>query len=227
MAKRTKNLWTRLHRWGRPSRAMMNAMRFFRAMMLMAVVAVCLVSCRTVTTTQQENTSHVFEADTLAKEAKHDTHVSQQSVDIDSIVTAVMQHVKDEFNRQEQEHETVTETLTETIDSLGNIIRQTQKTTDRTTSKQEQRRTERLEQTVRQEIHEAMARQDSLWQERFSEYQASVRDSLQQSVAKQKTASSQQPLSWWAKAWTWLRGILLGIVIGIVIVFIKNVRTRH
>lgn len=188
-----------------------------------ACIALLLISCRTVEVTEQTHTTHTHEADTLSTEARHDGHAQQQTVNLDSIVSVIMQHVQEEINRQEQEHETTTETLTETIDSLGRIVRQTQKTTDRTTSRQEQQRTDRLEQSVRQELHAAIERQDSVWRERFSQYQASVRDSLASIRDYRKTAEASQPLSWWARAWTWLRGILLGIVIGIIIVLWRNV----
>ena len=40
-----------------------------------------------------------------------------------------------------------------------------------------------------------------------------------------RLAEAAKPLSWWAKAWTWLRGILLGIVIGVVILLWRYIYT--
>jgi hypothetical protein len=200
-------------------RALKNA-RWMLKGLLAAAVVLCLVCCRATTTTQREHTTQTHNADTMATEAKHDGHSHQQSVNLDSIVSVVWQRTLEEFARQEQEHEITTETLTETIDSLGRVVRQSQKTTDRTTSRQEQQRIENLQQTMQQQISRAVSSQDSVWQERFSRYQASIRDSLD--TDKQKITEAAQPLTWWQKTWAWLRGVLIGIGIAVILMLTKR-----
>ena len=125
-----------------------------------------------------------------------------------------MQRTREEFARQEQEHEIITETLTETVDSLGRVVRQQQKTTDRTLSRQEQQRIERLEQTFEQQIHQAITDHDSIWQERFAQYQTTMRDSLQSMRDMQRQTSATNPLTWWQQFRLHLVNIALyGIII--------------
>jgi len=116
-----------------------------------------------------------------------------------------------------------TETLTETIDSLGRIIRQSQKTTDRTLSRQEIERQQEHLQQVANQLHQRLEVMDAEWHESLARMEASLRDSLSQQIDKTKQTSAPQPLTWWQRAWTWLKGILVGIVIGILITCWRNV----
>ena len=135
--------------------------------------------------------------------------MTTQTVNVDSIVTAILQRTREEFARQEQEHEITTETLTETIDSLGRIVRQSQKTTDRTLSRQEQQRIERLEQTFEQQISRAIHEHDSAWHDRFAQYQASMTDSLSRIRDLQLQRSAQNPVGWWQRLQLWLGRLVL------------------
>ena len=123
--------------------------------LVVSVIMGMLSSCATKKELHEHQT-HVVEADTLAQEAKHDTHVSQKVQNLDSLVTASVWAAMQEFVRQEQEHEVTTETLTETIDSLGRIVRQQQKTTDRTLSRQELQRQQEQLQQVASQLHQRL-----------------------------------------------------------------------
>ena len=181
---------------------------------LLAAFALCslFTGCAVQKQDHQEQT-HVVVTDSAGSEQTHAVQVTQQTVNIDSIVTAVMQRTREEFQRQEQEHEITTETLTETIDSLGRIVRQQQRVTDRTLSRQEQQRIDRLEQTFSQQLHRAITEHDSLWQDRFAQYQSSMRDSLQSVRDLQVQRSASNPLTWWQQLRLHLANILLYAVI--------------
>lgn len=207
----------------KPKKIFRNIWRMVRAMVLTAVVGgLTLTGCAT-TKEEHQHTTHVVEADTLSHQAQHDSHAQQQTADIDSIVTASIWAAMQEFVRQEQEHEVTTETLTETIDSLGRIIRQSQKTTDRTLSRQEIERQQEQLQQVANQLHQRLEVMDAEWHESLTRMEASLRDTLSAQIDKTKQTAAPQSLSWWQRAWTWLKGILVGIVIGILITCWRNV----
>lgn len=180
---------------------------FFLMLIALAVMGI-FTSCA-VQKTEHEQQTHVVKTDSAGTEQSHSGQVTSQSVNVDSIIRVVMQRTREEFARQEQEHETTTETLTETIDSLGRIVRQSQRTTDRTLSRQEQQRIDRLEQTFEQQIHRALLEHDSLWNERFAQYQASMSDSLQSVRDLQQQRSASNPLTWWQQMQLWLGRLVL------------------
>ena len=172
-----------------------------------------------------EHHQHTVVADTLAQEARHDSHTNHQTSNIDSLVTASVWAAMQEFVRQEQEHEVTTETLTETIDSLGRIIRQQQRTTDRTLSRQELQRQQEQLQQVASQLRQRLEVMDSDWHVSLARMEASLRDSLNSELSKQTETNAAPALTWWQRLWQWLKGILIGIVVGIVIVCWRNVVT--
>lgn len=178
-------------------------------LMLAALAVMSIFTSCAVQKTEHEQQTHVVKTDSAGTEQSHSGQVTSQSVNVDSIIRVVMQRTREEFARQEQEHEVTTETLTETIDSLGRIVRQSQRTTDRTLSRQEQQRIDRLEQTFEQQIHRALLEHDSLWHERFARYQASMSDSLQTVRDLQQQRSASNPLTWWQQLRLHLANILL------------------
>ena len=185
--------------------------------LVLAIIIIFIASlfagCATQKQEHQEQT-HVVVTDSAGTEQSQAVQVVHQNVNIDSIVTAVMQRTREEFARQEREHEIVTETLTETIDSLGRVVRQSQKVTDRTLSRQEQQRIDRLEQTFEQQIHRAIEEHDSLWQERFAHYQATMTDSLQSIRDLRQQTAASNPLTWWQQLQQWLgRLVLIAIAV--------------
>lgn len=179
------------------------------------VVLMLMSMCSSCATKKElhEHQTHVVVADTLAQEAKHDTHVSQKVQNIDSLVTASVWAAMQEFVRSEQEHEVTTETLTETIDSLGRIVRQQQKTTDRTLSRQEQQRQQEQLQQVASQLHQRLEAMDSAWSDRISRFESHLRDSLNSELSKQTETSGAPALTWWQRLWQWLKGILAGVAI--------------
>ena len=141
---------------------------------VMAAVAL-LSSCASTKEFHQQHT-HTVDIDTLAAEAKTDSHTQQQVESIDSIVTASVWAAMQEFVKTEQEREKITETITTFIDSLGREVRQEQRTTDRSVSRQEQQhREEQLEQTI-SSLHQRLEVMDSEWHERLQRIEATVRD---------------------------------------------------
>lgn len=180
-------------------------------LLVIGIAAMCS-SCGTKKELHQ-HTSHVVEADTLAKEAKHDGHVSQTVQDLDSIVTASVWAVMQEFVKSEQEHEVTTETLTETIDSLGRIIRQQQKTTDRTVSRQELQRQQEQLQRLSIDLQRHIAVLDSSWADRMQTFESHLRDSLATALDKYTETNAAPALTWWQKLWQQWKGFLAGVII--------------
>lgn len=180
--------------------------------LVVSVIMGMLSSCAT-KKELHEHHQHTVVADTLAQEARHDSHTSHTTSNIDSLVTASVWAAMQEFVRQEHEHEVTTETLTETIDSLGRVVRQQQRTTDRTLSRQElQRQQEQLQQLSTQ-LHRQLSAMDSTWSDRMSRFESHLRDSLNHELSKQTETSGTPALTWWQKTWAWLRGILAGVAI--------------
>ena len=189
-------------------------------LLAIGIAAMCS-SCGTKKELHQ-HTSHVVEADTLAKEAKHDGHVSQTTVNLDSIVTASVWAAMQEFVKSEQEHEVTTETLTETIDSLGRIIRQQQKTTDRTVSRQELQRQQEQLQQLSIDLQRHIAVLDSSWADRMQTFESHLRDSLANAIDKYTETNAAPAATWWQKTWAWLKGIIVGVIIcGAIFLFLR------
>ena len=204
-----------------------NIVRLIRAVVMAVVVVGCaltvlsLVACASTKEFHQQH-QHTVEIDTLAHQAETDSARHEHRQDIDSLVTASVWAAMQEFVKSEQEREKITETITTFIDSLGREVRQEQRTTERELSRQEQqRREEQLEQTI-SSLHQRLEVMDAEWSERLQRLEATVRDATVTHTDATKVTQSQ-PLSWWQRAWTWLKGILVGIVVGIVIVCWRNV----
>ena len=179
------------------------------------IVSAVVVMCSSCATKKElhEHHQHTVVADTLAQEARHDSHTNHQTSNIDSLVTASVWAAMQEFVRQEQEHEVTTETLTETIDSLGRIVRQQQKTTDRTMSRQELQRQQEQLQQLSTDLHRRLSAMDSTVSDRISRFESHLRDSLNHELNKQTETSGAPALTWWQRLWQWLRGILAGVAI--------------
>lgn len=206
-----------------------NIIRLVRAVVMTVVLigvtlmVLSLVACASTKEFHQQH-QHTVEIDTLAHQAETDSARHEHRQDIDSIVTASVWAAMQEFVKSEQEREKITETITTFIDSLGREVRQEQRTTERELSRQEQqRREEQLEQTI-SSLHQRLEVMDAEWSERLQRLEATVRDATVTHTDAVKQTQAQ-PLSWWQRAWTWLKGILVGIVVGIVIVCWRNVVT--
>ena len=180
--------------------------------LVVSVIMGMLSSCAT-KKELHEHHQHTVVADTLAQEARHDSHTNHQTLNIDSLVTASVWAAMQEFVRQEQEHEVTTETLTETIDSLGRIVRQQQKTTDRTLSRQELQRQQEQLQQFSTKLHRQLSAMDSTLSDRISRFESHLRDSLSRQLDRQSETNAAPALTWWQRMWQWLKGILAGVVI--------------
>ena len=203
------------HRYCPKVAAMIGAAIGFMGMSVCIVLLLLMSMCSSCATKKElhEHHQHTVVADTLAQEARHDSHTNHQTSNIETHVTASVWAAMQEFVRQEQEHEVTTETLTETIDSLGRIVRQQQKTTDRTLSRQElQRQHEQLQQLSTQ-LHRRLSAMDSAVSDRMSRFESHLRDSLNHELSKQTETSGAPALTWWQKTWAWLKGIIVGVII--------------
>lgn len=195
-------------------------------MLVGLLVVVCLASCATTQREFHQHTLHTQDADTLSRQAQEDRHHQEQREDIDSIVTASVWAAMQEFARQEQERETTREHTETTQHADGSVTTTTDRTTDRAVSRQERQRQEERMQRMEASVHREISRLDSLWQQRFSEYQASQsqRDTTATDATKM-TKAADSPVSWWTKLWQTVKGIFIGIIIGILIVVWRNVAT--
>ena len=177
-------------------------------LMVIALLGI-FTSCASVQRTEHNEQTHVVKTDSAGSEQTHAAEVKDQTVNIDSMITAAIQRTREELARQEHEHEITTETLTETIDSLGRIVRQQQRVTDRTLSRQEQQRIDRMEQAFSLQLHRAIEEHDSLWNDRFARFRSTMTDSVQsvRDLLLQRSASN--PLTWWQQIRIHLANILL------------------
>ena len=112
--------WKRVN-WFRVWMCIMSGILTAAAYVLVVSVIMGMLSSCATKKELHEHHQHTVVADTLAQEARHDSHTNHQTSNIDSLVTASVWAAMQEFVRQEQEHEVTTETLTETIDSLGRL----------------------------------------------------------------------------------------------------------
>ena len=195
--------------------AMIGAVIGFTGVSVCIVLLLLMSMCSSCATKKElhEHHQHTVVADTLAQEARHDSHTNHQTSNIDSLVTASVWAAMQEFVRQEQEHEVTTETLTETIDSLGRIVRQQQKTTDRTLSRQELQRQQEQLQQLSTDLHHRLSAMDSTVSDRISRFESHLRDSLNSELSKQTETNAAPALTWWQRLWQWLNGILAGVTI--------------
>lgn len=166
-----------------------------------------------------QHATHTTTVDTMATEAKTDGHHHQTGQDIDSIVTASVWAALAEFASQEHEKETTTETITTWVDSLGREMRQEQRTTQRELSRQEQQRQQQQMQQLTTELSRQISELDSVWSQRLSTVERHLRDSIDQTVDKQSRTAAASAPSWWQRLWAWLKGSLIGLVMGAVSVF--------
>lgn len=184
--------------------------------LVVSVIMGMLSSCAT-KKELHEHHQHTVVADTLAQEARHDSHTNHQTSNIDSLVTASVWAAMQEFVAQEKSMETTTETITTWVDSLGREMRQEQRTTQRELSRQEQQRWQQTEARWQNELHQTLSAMDSTWSDRMSRFESHLRDSLNHELSKQTETSGAPVLTWWQKTWAWLRGILAGVAICVAI----------
>jgi len=206
---------------------LMKVCALLRGVILLVCVAVAMafVSCASHKEQHQHHT-HVVTADTLKQEAQADGHHHTQALNIDSLVTASIWNAMQEFQKSEQEHETITETLTETIDSIGRVIRQQQKVTDRTVSKQELQRQQEQLQSIEQRLQKAIQESDSMWQQRISSLETHLRDSIYSQIDKVSQTSAATSLTWWQKLWQQWKGFLAGILVAAVVFLTRKIWSK-
>lgn len=194
-------------------------------LLLCVAVAMAFASCAS-HKEQHQHQTHVVNADTLKQEAQADGHHHQTALNIDSLVTASIWNAMQEFQKTEQEHETITETLTETIDSLGRVIRQQQKVTDRTVSKQELQRQQEQLQSIEQRMVKAIHESDSMWQQRISTLETHLRDSIYSQIDKVSQVNAAPSLTWWQKLWQQWKGFLAGVLVAAVVFLTRKIWSK-
>ncbi|MBR3021058.1 MAG: hypothetical protein IKH59_01680 [Bacteroidaceae bacterium] len=116
--------------------------------------------------------------------------LSTLTVNTDSIVSVILQHVTQQQTSQEEQQEHITETVTSYIDSLGREVRQEQRTIDRDISRQMEFRHQQWQQEEEQRIASAYARIDSLYAALYAEMQSYIADSSAVVATTPKTGSS-------------------------------------
>ena len=185
---------------------------FFVFLLLCAIFCSC-------STSKELHEHHVrtIVADMLAEQAQHDTHLSNESIDIDSLVKTLTYQYSAEWFTHEDEKETTTETITTAIDSLGRQLRTEQRTTTRTLSRDEQQRQQQWQQQMEEQWQRRYDRQDSLYRALESRVADHWADSTAQQKNLVKHTDTTTALSWWQRTWAWLRGVLIGIVIAVVV----------
>ena len=181
-------------------------------------VLIMLTGCAT----EKQLTEHhvrTIVADMMAKQSQQDTHTHEQTLNVDSMVSSSVRTAFAEWQSQQTEKETTTETITTWVDSLGRAVRQEQRTTQRELSRQEQQRQQEQIEQLQIDLQRQLSQRDSLWSQRLTEIEQHLSDSLSahRDLTKQTTATS--PLTWWQRAWLWLKGIMAGALILAIYIF--------
>lgn len=212
-------------------RFLRNTWRLMRAMMFMMVSVIgawgvlCVVGCASHKEIH-EHQQHTVNVDSMATEAKHEAHKQETTQDIDSIVTASVWAAMQEYASQEHEKETTTETITTWVDSLGREMRQEQRTTQRELSRQEQQRQQQQMQQMANEMRSHIQTLDSTYNERLAQVEKHLKDSLAKTLDQVKDTNGTQALTWWQKTWSWLKGIVVGIVIAVLFIVGRKYKNR-
>ena len=179
-----------------------------------------LTSC----TTQQHLTEHhvrTIVADMMVQQAAQDTHVNQQTLNVDSMVSQNVRTAFAEWQSEQTEKETTTETITTYVDSLGRAVRQEQRTTQRELSRQEQQRYQEQIQQMQLELQRQLSSLDSTYALRLQQVEQHLTDSLNHVRDLQKQ-SSAPALTWWQRFWNQCKGMIIGMAIILLIIFGKR-----
>ena len=177
-------------------------------------VVILLAGC----TTQQHLTEHhvrTIVADMMVQQAAQDTHVNQQTLNVDSMVSQSVRTAFAEWQSQQTEKETTTETITTYVDSLGRAVRQEQRTTQRELSRQEQQRYQQQIAAMQLEPQRQLSSLDSTYALRLQQVEQHLTDSLAAHRDLQKQTAAPA-LTWWQRTWSWLRGLLAGAAIALI-----------
>lgn len=208
-----------------------NTWRLMRAMMFVTVAVIgawgvlCAVGCASHKEIH-EHQQHTVNVDSMATEAKHEAHKQETTQDIDSIVTASVWAAMQEYASQEHQKETTTETITTWVDSLGREMRQEQRTTQRELSRQEQQRQQQQLQQMTNEIKSHIQTLDSTYNERLSQVEKHLKDSLAKALDQVKDTNAAPALTWWQKTWNWLKGIIAGLAIAAAVLLVRKYKGR-
>jgi uncharacterized protein YcfL len=212
-------------------RFLRNTWRLMRAMMFVTVAVIgawgvlCAVGCASHKEIH-EHQQHTVNVDSMATEAKHEAHKQETTQDIDSIVTASVWAAMQEYASQEHQKETTTETITTWVDSLGREMRQEQRTTQRELSRQEQQRQQQQLQQMTNEIKSHIQTLDSTYNERLSQVEKHLKDSLAKTLDQVKDTNAAPALTWWQKTWNWLKGIIAGLAIAAAVLLVRKYKGR-
>ena len=173
-----------------------------------------------------EHQQHTVNVDSMATEAKHEAHKQETTQNLDSIVTASVWAAMQEYASQEHQKETTTETITTWVDSLGREMRQEQRTTQRELSRQEQQRQQQQLQQMASEIRNHIQTLDSTYNERLSQVEKHLKDSLAKTLDQVKDTNAAPALTWWQKTWNWLKGIIAGLAIAAAVLLVRKYKGR-
>ena len=194
-------------------------------MVVAAGILFFVCSCSTHKELHEEQVRTIV-ADMIQKQQQTSSHVKQQQENVDSMVSASVWQAMQEYAAQEHEKETTTETITTWVDSLGREMRQEQRTTQRELSRQEQQRQEQLLQQWQLETERRISLLDSLWSQKLSEVESHLRDSLAAQKDLLKQSDATKAVSWWTKTWAWLKGVLIGLMLAVILYFTRGVWTK-
>ena len=185
-----------------------------------AALAVGLLFCALIgsCTTQkiiEQHHHHTSEVDSMALQSLVDARMSSWHEQMDSSWRQIISQARSEWASHEDKKETITETVTSWVDSLGRQMRQEQRTTERTLSRDQQHREERLTQEFEARLQTALARHDSVWQEKMKLIQTHWQQSDSTSIKETPVPADNRP--WYQRWWDNIRFILLGAAIAVIL----------
>lgn len=165
-------------------------------MAVVAALAMTLAGCTAKRTVVSEGQTHRTAIDSASVEQMIGSAVAQWQQRQDSVWSQWREQIVSQQTASEQETELTTETVTESVDSLGRRVRQEQRTVERRLSREQQQREERTAERLTAEMHQALERRDSLWQQRLSAVETRLEqaDSLARTTIAEPAAQDRRPL---------------------------------
>ena len=170
---------------------------------LLAALLFCTCSC---TTTREIHHHHYAQADTFAAQSQADTHASNSTALLDSLMTALFTSQSASWSSHEDNTETITETITIAIDSLGRELRTEQRTTTRSASREQQQQWEQYRQEWEQHTQRQLQQYDSL----YRVFESRLQTHYESATANdEQTVKNAQSPSWWQRLEAKVGGIAI------------------
>ncbi len=186
---------------------------FFLLVVMTAVFlsGVLMTGCAT-TKVVREVRYQESRVDSMSIEAIVDGRIQSWHEKIDSSIFRVASDYSKEQEHHEDEKEKVTETITSYVDSLGREVREEQRVTERSLSRQWREREAQIQEEFRLQLQSAIARYDSIQQEKYRGM-VSHWEKKDSSAVEKETETKKEDMSSKLVSLLWLIVLITAIVV--------------